>query len=217
MDSQTGDIVIEFSKCKIFSSCSASSEHPLWWIIGQPKGQLSDSLWGSTHSCIPLEMFFCSLKNTVFTRGTRAQRAKLWKEMTIVFPIHFFLEQKNLCTCCKCKTERCQKWNAIGISDKGETAVRDHFRERNTLLPVADGSFIVMAGGGWDPKKRDARPQKRLDTWLDCDTCPTGGRDFTHLAFGVSSCYQSCHVPPPCPPALYCSVLHVDKGIKENR
>lgn len=140
---------------------SSSALHLLWWIIGQLKGQLSNSQWGSTHSCIPLELFFCALKNTVFSRGTRAQRAKLWKEMTIIYPIHFFGEQKNLRTCHKCKTERCQKWNGIGISDKGETLVGDQFREgeRKTRVPTADGSFIVMAGG--EAGQRETRNHKK--------------------------------------------------------
>ncbi|TNN81248.1 hypothetical protein EYF80_008582 [Liparis tanakae] len=125
--------------------------------------------------------------------------------------------EKELRTCRKCKTERCQSETRSGISDKGETAVRDQFRERKTRVPTADGSFIVVAGGVESKKKRDARPQKRLETRLDCDTCPGVEGDFTHLAFGVSSCYRSCHGPPPCPPALHCSVPHVDKGIKENR
>ncbi len=105
-------------------------------------------------------VFLLFLKNTVFTRGTRAKRAKLWKETTIIFPIHFFGEQKNLRTCHKCKTERCQKRNAISRSDKGETAVGDRFRQTQTRVPRADGGFIVMAAGR-ESQRGETRDHKK--------------------------------------------------------
>lgn len=79
------------------------------------------------------------------------------------------------------------------------------------------GALSLWPEGERAKEERRETTKKGLETRLDCDTCPTVVGDFTHLAFGVSSCYQSCHEPPPCPPALYCSVLRADKGIKENR
>lgn len=95
-----------------------------------------------------------------------------------------------------------------GISSEGGA--------RKTRRPTADGSFIVMAGG--DASQRETRDhKKRLETRPGCDTCPTAEGDFTHRGFGVSSGYQSCHEPPPCPPALHCSALQGDNRMKENR
>lgn len=58
---------------------------------------------------------------------------------------------------------------------KGETAVRDQLEEKKSPTPpTADGSFIVVAAGG----RGEDRPQERLETWLDGDTCPAVEGDF---------------------------------------
>lgn len=136
------------------------------------KGSLIQFLLGINTLMNSFRNVFLLFKKN-FTKGIRVQRAKLWKEMTIIFPIHFYREQKNFGICRMCITERCQNWNVIGTSDKGEAAMRDQFRERQARVSTADGRFIVTAAGGKEPEKGETRPQKRLETWLDRDTCPT--------------------------------------------
>lgn len=93
----------------------------------------------------------------------------------------------------------------------------DQFRDREKDPRPHSRWELYRYGRRARAPERDARPQKRLETRLDCDTCPTAEGDFTQRGFGVSSCYQSCQEPPPCRPARHCSALQVDKGIKENR
>lgn len=91
----------------------------------------------------------------------------------------------------------------------------DQFREREKDPRPHSRWELYRYGRRGRAPEREARPQKRLETRLDCDTCPTAEGDFTQRGFGVSSCYQSCQEPPPCRPALHCSAPRVDEGIKE--
>lgn len=105
-----------------------------------------------------LDLFFC-FEKYCFQQG---KGATLWKVITITFPICFSREQKNVGTCCMCKTERCQNWNMTSTSDKEgsycEGSVR---RKKGASPPSADGSFIVMAAGGRTGPKAETRDHKK--------------------------------------------------------
>lgn len=161
-------------------------------------------------------MFPCSLKYTVFTRGTRAQRAKLWKETTIIFPTHFFSAQKNLCTCCKCKTMRCQKWNEIGRSDK-----RGKLLWAIGLEGERPGSPQQMElyryGRGAETQRREMRDHKKgwRRGWTVTHAPPERVISLTWplVCHHVTGPVRRLH---PVRLHGYCSVLHVDKGIIES-
>lgn len=83
--------------------------------------------------------------------------------------------------------------------------------------PQQMGALSWPPQGGKSPRREKRDHKKGWRHGWTVTHVPLWRGDFIHLAFGVSSCYQSCHEPPPCPPALHCSVLHVDKWIKEER
>lgn len=191
--------------------------HLLWWIIGQLWGQFSNSKWGSTHSWNPLEQFFSALLKLLCSPGGHGYRGQCFGKRWLS---HFqYISSENRRTlvpvaCVKQRGVKSETWSAYRT--KGKLLWGISSESQRPKSPQQMGALTLWPQG--DRAKEETRDHKKgwRHGWTVTHV-PLRWGFLTHLAFGVSSCYQSCHEPPPCPPALHCSILHVDKRIKETR
>lgn len=121
-----------------------------------------------------------------------------WKSYTFKFPhakkLYFKLETWSVCVtkqmCC------------MGPFQRGKG-----------LSLWSRWGFIIMAGGQEDTEQEIGDHKKGVAGTGLCHVSVRGA--FTHLSFGVLSCYQPSEEPPS--HALYCTIVHVGWGIKDTR
>lgn len=95
-----------------------------------------------------------------------------------MFPISFSIEQKNFGTCCMCKTEEVSKLkHDRHIRQRANCSEGSVQKGRKTWSPHSRWK-LHRCGRREIGEHKKTRPQKRLETWLDCDTCPSVVGDF---------------------------------------